>query len=180
VELYIHSLNTPSWRGAQLKSAQGQLYLYLLVVIRISLVKLYSTPSHKSPRRGKWRSWFKVVIFWKHRVIWNNVCQWLPQGTWNVVNTDTQIQRHSLTLVWWPVFMFRRRVLLPTLHSQTDGRTLVRFLGFWFMFHADPSHPYQLNEILHSACKANWRHPGFHKRIKILSLWIMLFWRTVL
>jgi hypothetical protein len=29
VELYIHSPNTPSWRGAQLKEAQGQLYLYL-------------------------------------------------------------------------------------------------------------------------------------------------------
>jgi hypothetical protein len=28
VELYLHSPNTPSWRGAQLKS-QGQLYLYL-------------------------------------------------------------------------------------------------------------------------------------------------------
>jgi hypothetical protein len=29
VELYLHSPNTPSWRGAQLKKAQGQLYLYL-------------------------------------------------------------------------------------------------------------------------------------------------------
>jgi hypothetical protein len=27
VELYLHSHNTPSWRGARLK-AQGQLYLY--------------------------------------------------------------------------------------------------------------------------------------------------------
>jgi len=30
VELYIHSLNTPSWSDAQLKKAQGQLYLLLL------------------------------------------------------------------------------------------------------------------------------------------------------
>jgi hypothetical protein len=29
VELYIHTPNTPSWRGPQLKEAQGQLYLYL-------------------------------------------------------------------------------------------------------------------------------------------------------
>jgi hypothetical protein len=29
VELYLHSPNTPSWRGAQLKKAQRQLYLYL-------------------------------------------------------------------------------------------------------------------------------------------------------
>jgi len=29
VELYLHSLNTPSSIGAQLKTAQGQLYLYL-------------------------------------------------------------------------------------------------------------------------------------------------------
>jgi hypothetical protein len=27
--LYLHSPNTPSWRGAQEKQAQGQLYLYL-------------------------------------------------------------------------------------------------------------------------------------------------------
>jgi hypothetical protein len=29
VELYLHSHNTPSWGGAQLKKAQGQLYLHL-------------------------------------------------------------------------------------------------------------------------------------------------------
>jgi hypothetical protein len=29
VELHIHSPNAPSWRGAQLGGAQGQLYLYL-------------------------------------------------------------------------------------------------------------------------------------------------------
>jgi hypothetical protein len=28
VELYLHSPNTPSWRGTQLGGAQGQLYLY--------------------------------------------------------------------------------------------------------------------------------------------------------
>jgi hypothetical protein len=31
VELYLHSPNTPSWRGAKLGEAQGQLYLYLYV-----------------------------------------------------------------------------------------------------------------------------------------------------
>jgi hypothetical protein len=31
VELYLYSPNTPSWCGPQLKSAQGQLYLYLYV-----------------------------------------------------------------------------------------------------------------------------------------------------
>jgi hypothetical protein len=29
VELYLHSPNTPSWRGAQLRGAQGQLFLLL-------------------------------------------------------------------------------------------------------------------------------------------------------
>jgi hypothetical protein len=29
VELYLHSPNPPSWRGAQLKKAHGELYLYL-------------------------------------------------------------------------------------------------------------------------------------------------------
>jgi hypothetical protein len=28
VEIYLHSPNTPSWRCALLKEAQGQLYLY--------------------------------------------------------------------------------------------------------------------------------------------------------
>jgi hypothetical protein len=32
VELYLHSPNTPSWRGNQLKKVQGQLYLYLLTM----------------------------------------------------------------------------------------------------------------------------------------------------
>jgi len=31
VELYLQSHNTPSWRGAQLKKAQGQIYLYVTV-----------------------------------------------------------------------------------------------------------------------------------------------------
>jgi hypothetical protein len=30
VELYLHSSNTPSWRGARLGGAQGQFYLYFL------------------------------------------------------------------------------------------------------------------------------------------------------
>jgi hypothetical protein len=35
VELYLHSHNTPSWRGAQFKKkAQGQLYLYFYAVMR--------------------------------------------------------------------------------------------------------------------------------------------------
>jgi hypothetical protein len=29
VELYLHSPNTSSWPGVQLRKAQGQLYLYL-------------------------------------------------------------------------------------------------------------------------------------------------------
>jgi hypothetical protein len=33
VELYLHSSNTPSWCGAQLKKAQGQLYLSSLPFI---------------------------------------------------------------------------------------------------------------------------------------------------
>jgi len=28
VKLYLHYPNTPSWRGAQLKKAQGQLHLF--------------------------------------------------------------------------------------------------------------------------------------------------------
>jgi hypothetical protein len=32
MELYLHSLNTPPWRGAQLK-AQGQLYLCICLAL---------------------------------------------------------------------------------------------------------------------------------------------------
>jgi hypothetical protein len=37
-ELYFHSPNTPSWHGAQLKKAQGQLYLYIRSYMSISLL----------------------------------------------------------------------------------------------------------------------------------------------
>jgi hypothetical protein len=32
VELYLHFPNTTSWHGAQLKTAQGRLYLYLYLL----------------------------------------------------------------------------------------------------------------------------------------------------
>jgi hypothetical protein len=36
VEMCLHSPNTPSWRGAQFKKTQGQLYLYLLPIMLLS------------------------------------------------------------------------------------------------------------------------------------------------
>jgi hypothetical protein len=49
VELYLHSPNTPSWRGAQLKKAQGQLYLYLYLYNNMNSAHglKYSTYVHK-------------------------------------------------------------------------------------------------------------------------------------
>jgi hypothetical protein len=44
VELYLHSSNTLSWRGAQLGGAQGQLYL-LLYKSKINLI-LKTGPSY--------------------------------------------------------------------------------------------------------------------------------------
>jgi hypothetical protein len=41
VELYLHSPNTPSWRGDQLKKAQGQLYLYLNFLFKKALTVLH-------------------------------------------------------------------------------------------------------------------------------------------
>jgi len=35
VDVYLHYPNTPSWRGAQLKKAQGQLYFYLYVCMYV-------------------------------------------------------------------------------------------------------------------------------------------------
>jgi hypothetical protein len=58
VELYLHSPNTPPWRGAQLGGAQGQLYLsYLLphyavlssfLLLSLSLAQIFtaSCPHH--------------------------------------------------------------------------------------------------------------------------------------
>jgi hypothetical protein len=40
VELYLHSASTPSWCGAQLKEAQGQLYL-------LPLPWIYQNCTHK-------------------------------------------------------------------------------------------------------------------------------------
>jgi hypothetical protein len=42
VELYLHSPNTPSWRGAQLGGAEGQLYLYLYLIIHTLLLLMLS------------------------------------------------------------------------------------------------------------------------------------------
>jgi hypothetical protein len=40
VELYFHSTYTPSWRGAQFKKTQGQLYLYLYILSLITALWL--------------------------------------------------------------------------------------------------------------------------------------------
>jgi hypothetical protein len=40
VKLYLHSPTTPSWRGAQLRKAQGQLYLYLLPLSVIKIMRI--------------------------------------------------------------------------------------------------------------------------------------------
>jgi hypothetical protein len=47
VELYLHSPNTPSWRGDQLKIAQGQLYLYLYLLPTI-FMSLSESGTHRS------------------------------------------------------------------------------------------------------------------------------------
>jgi hypothetical protein len=41
VELYLHTPNTPSWRGAVKKEAQGQLYLYFYIT-KISMSKMFT------------------------------------------------------------------------------------------------------------------------------------------
>jgi hypothetical protein len=50
VELYLHSPNTPSWRGAQFGGAQGQLYLIYTLCPRFlvssGFVKRFHTLSY--------------------------------------------------------------------------------------------------------------------------------------
>jgi hypothetical protein len=48
VELYFHSPEMPSWRGDQLKKAQGQLFLHLFAIINL-IVNI----GHVFIRRGK-------------------------------------------------------------------------------------------------------------------------------
>jgi hypothetical protein len=52
VKLYLHSPNTPSWRGAKLKkTAQEKLYLYLTLLVLCVLEILFpSIISHRSLR----------------------------------------------------------------------------------------------------------------------------------
>jgi hypothetical protein len=45
-ELYLHSPNTPSWRGAQLGGAQGQLYLLPLLSMLIWRFPMRDTDIH--------------------------------------------------------------------------------------------------------------------------------------
>jgi hypothetical protein len=42
MELYLHSPNTPSWRGAQLK-AQGQLYIYFYLLRGMDVMTFHTT-----------------------------------------------------------------------------------------------------------------------------------------
>jgi hypothetical protein len=37
MEVYLYFPNTPSWRGAQLKAAQGQLYLFTFIPCHVGL-----------------------------------------------------------------------------------------------------------------------------------------------
>jgi hypothetical protein len=52
VELYLHYRNTPSWRGAQLGGAQGQLYLlplpslYFRAKLSTSLTNIFVSLEH--------------------------------------------------------------------------------------------------------------------------------------
>jgi len=43
MELYLHSPNTPSWRGDQLGGAQGQLFTFLTYIV--------DHQSHKTARK---------------------------------------------------------------------------------------------------------------------------------
>jgi hypothetical protein len=50
MELYLHSPNAPSWRGAQLGGAQGQLFMILSLVsdlrfpFQVSVTQLHTHP----------------------------------------------------------------------------------------------------------------------------------------
>jgi hypothetical protein len=63
VELYLHSPSRPSWRGAQLKKAQGQLYIYLLLIsIAARLVLVDLNDYHVRMYEGRLQSsWTQLI-----------------------------------------------------------------------------------------------------------------------
>jgi hypothetical protein len=63
VELYLHSPNTPSWRGAQLGGAQGQLYhIFQHISFKIHHNITLPSMSQFSKRTGEADvGWWKVL-----------------------------------------------------------------------------------------------------------------------
>jgi hypothetical protein len=59
--LYLHSPNTPSWCGVQLKKAQGQLYLYL-TYNRGDEGSNRTVPRRRRRRRRRRRSYYLSVF----------------------------------------------------------------------------------------------------------------------
>jgi hypothetical protein len=49
VELYLHSPNTPAWRGAQLGGAQGQFYFLLYFTLLYTYVVKVLEGNHRCP-----------------------------------------------------------------------------------------------------------------------------------
>jgi hypothetical protein len=65
VQLYLHSPNAPSWRGAQLGGAQGQHYLYLYLNLNLKtfaksvLRTIFGPKAEKAS--GDWRKLHNVL-----------------------------------------------------------------------------------------------------------------------
>jgi hypothetical protein len=49
MELYFHSPNTPSWRGAQLKKEQGKFTFTLLAQNKVQHWRIFSVHNNKEP-----------------------------------------------------------------------------------------------------------------------------------
>jgi hypothetical protein len=88
VELYLHSPSAPSWRGAQLKKAQGQLYLYLYLHIYITDLSYIEHVDNMSLPWGIFGTVGSTVAKW-----------WLLQWTCTMENSST-----------WPASAGRRWV----------------------------------------------------------------------
>jgi hypothetical protein len=73
VKLYLRSSNTPSWRGAQLQKAHGQLYLLLSIIINNYLqYKINEKP--RSAFEAQMYS-FRIVIPHTHKRV-HDLAQW--------------------------------------------------------------------------------------------------------
>jgi hypothetical protein len=133
VELNHHSPSTPSWRGAQLKKAQGQLYLYLTFYGNRSFTNMF-TRTHNSPCNTGSVSQETPCL------VWNVPCSNHPPPTGPFISQINPA--HTLTpCLLGPISTFSSylRLSLQRFPSCFASEVLYTYDNACYIHH--PSHP---------------------------------------